>query len=85
MRRATVNGIELEYEVTGAGDPVLLISPVLADGEGAGHLLHIQRSAPVATVWRRSSGGMRFTRRRGSSRSRGWSEPAQQRPWAAID
>jgi pimeloyl-ACP methyl ester carboxylesterase len=32
MRRARVNGIELEYEVLGAGDPVLLISPVLADG-----------------------------------------------------
>jgi pimeloyl-ACP methyl ester carboxylesterase len=32
MRRARVNGIELEYEILGAGDPVLLISPVLADG-----------------------------------------------------
>jgi len=32
MRRAVVNGIELEYEVTGAGEPVLMISPVLADG-----------------------------------------------------
>ena len=32
MRRARVNGIELEYEVTGAGEPVLMISPVLADG-----------------------------------------------------
>src|SRR5687768_12126205 len=32
MQRARVNGIELEYEITGAGDPVLLISPVLADG-----------------------------------------------------
>jgi pimeloyl-ACP methyl ester carboxylesterase len=31
MKRATVNGIELEYEVTGTGEPVLLISPVLAD------------------------------------------------------
>lgn len=27
-----VNGIELEYEVVGSGEPVLLISPVLADG-----------------------------------------------------
>ena len=32
MQRASVNGIELEYEITGAGEPVLLISPVLADG-----------------------------------------------------
>jgi pimeloyl-ACP methyl ester carboxylesterase len=32
MDSATVNGVELEYEVTGAGEPVLLISPVLADG-----------------------------------------------------
>jgi pimeloyl-ACP methyl ester carboxylesterase len=27
-----VNGIQLEYEVNGSGEPVLLISPVLADG-----------------------------------------------------
>ncbi len=32
MQRATVNGVELEYEVLGSGEPVLLISPVLADG-----------------------------------------------------
>ncbi|HZN13152.1 MAG TPA: alpha/beta hydrolase [Acidimicrobiales bacterium] len=32
MERASVNGVELEYEVTGTGEPVLLISPVLADG-----------------------------------------------------
>jgi pimeloyl-ACP methyl ester carboxylesterase len=32
MERATVNGVELEYEVVGVGEPVLLISPVLADG-----------------------------------------------------
>jgi pimeloyl-ACP methyl ester carboxylesterase len=32
MERATVNGIELEYEVVGSGEPVLFISPVLADG-----------------------------------------------------
>ena len=32
MQKATVNGVELEYEVTGSGEPVLLISPVLADG-----------------------------------------------------
>ena len=32
MERARVNGVELEYEVTGSGEPVLLISPVLADG-----------------------------------------------------
>ncbi len=27
-----MNGVELEYEVTGTGEPVLLVSPVLADG-----------------------------------------------------
>jgi pimeloyl-ACP methyl ester carboxylesterase len=32
MKTANVNGVELEYEVVGAGEPVLLISPVLADG-----------------------------------------------------
>ena len=32
MDSAAVNGVELDYEVIGSGDPVLLISPVLADG-----------------------------------------------------
>src|SRR6266516_5123804 len=32
MKTAEVNGVELEYEVNGSGEPVLLISPVLADG-----------------------------------------------------
>ena len=32
MDIAAVNGMDLEYEVTGSGEPVLLISPVLADG-----------------------------------------------------
>jgi len=32
MDSATVNGVELEYEMIGSGEPVLLISPVLADG-----------------------------------------------------
>lgn len=32
MERARVNGVELEYDVTGQGEPVLFISPVLADG-----------------------------------------------------
>jgi pimeloyl-ACP methyl ester carboxylesterase len=32
MQHANVNGVELEYEVTGSGEPVLLICPVLADG-----------------------------------------------------
>src|SRR6516165_9563043 len=32
MDTVEVNGVELEYVVTGAGEPVLLISPVLADG-----------------------------------------------------
>ena len=32
MKRANVNGVELEYDVTGSGEPVLLISPVVADG-----------------------------------------------------
>ena len=32
MQSVEANGIELEYEVTGSGEPVLLVSPVLADG-----------------------------------------------------
>ena len=32
MQTAHVNGVQLEYEVTGAGEPVLLVSPVIADG-----------------------------------------------------
>src|SRR5260370_41525792 len=32
MQIAAINGVELEYEVVGSGEPVLLISPVLADG-----------------------------------------------------
>jgi 3-oxoadipate enol-lactonase len=32
LERARVNGIELEYAVAGRGEPVLFISPVVADG-----------------------------------------------------
>ena len=32
MESVNVNGVELEYELSGAGEPVLLISPVIADG-----------------------------------------------------
>lgn len=32
MPRARVNGVELEYEMRGSGEPLLLIAPVLADG-----------------------------------------------------
>jgi 3-oxoadipate enol-lactonase len=32
METAAFDGVELDYEVTGSGEPVLLISPVLADG-----------------------------------------------------
>jgi pimeloyl-ACP methyl ester carboxylesterase len=32
VESATVNGVELEYEAIGSGEPLLLISPVLADG-----------------------------------------------------
>jgi pimeloyl-ACP methyl ester carboxylesterase len=32
MDIAQVNGVELEYEAIGSGEPVLLVSPVLADG-----------------------------------------------------
>ena len=32
MQSVTVNGVELEYEAIGRGEPVLLVSPVLADG-----------------------------------------------------
>lgn len=32
LQRARVNGVELDYEVTGKGEAVLFISPILADG-----------------------------------------------------
>ena len=32
MESVNVNGIELEYEAIGSGEPVLLVSPVIADG-----------------------------------------------------
>src|SRR5688572_15571213 len=32
MEHAYVNGVELEYDVAGSGEPVLLISPLVADG-----------------------------------------------------
>jgi pimeloyl-ACP methyl ester carboxylesterase len=32
MKSAEVNSVKLDYEVVGSGEPVLLISPVLADG-----------------------------------------------------
>jgi pimeloyl-ACP methyl ester carboxylesterase len=32
MESVEINGVQLEYEATGSGEPVLLISPVLADG-----------------------------------------------------
>jgi len=32
MENATVNGIVLEYDLLGSGEPVLMISPMLADG-----------------------------------------------------
>src|ERR671913_123120 len=32
MEIAKVNGVELEYEVAGSGEPLLLISPLIADG-----------------------------------------------------
>src|SRR5688500_10084417 len=32
MEHAYVNGVDLEYDMTGSGEPVLLISPVVTDG-----------------------------------------------------
>ena len=32
MESVTVNGVELEYEAIGSGEPMLFISPVIADG-----------------------------------------------------
>ena len=43
MEIATVNGVELEYEVVGAGEPVLLISPILPDG-----FLPLMTESPLA-------------------------------------
>lgn len=59
MERATVNGATIEYEVTGSGEPVLCISPVLADGFQpllqepalAGHqLIHYHRRGWVGST-----------------------------------
>ena len=47
MDIARVNGIELEFEAAGAGEPVLLISPVLADG-----LLPLQWQPELADRYR---------------------------------
>src|SRR5207245_3677371 len=44
MENATVNGVELEFEVTGSGEPVLLISPVLADRSEERRAGHESRS-----------------------------------------
>jgi pimeloyl-ACP methyl ester carboxylesterase len=43
MKTARVNGVELEYEMVGSGEPVLLISPVLADG-----FVPLMSDAPLA-------------------------------------
>ncbi len=32
MKKAKINGVELEYEVKGSGEPLLLIDPIWADG-----------------------------------------------------
>ena len=32
MKNAAVNGVDLEYDLIGSGEPVLMISPMLADG-----------------------------------------------------
>ena len=32
MQSVNVNGVDLEYEVIGAGEPVLLVHPIIADG-----------------------------------------------------
>lgn len=60
METAKVNGVELEYEVTGRGEPVLFISPVLADGfapllghpelDGGYRLIHYHRRGWVGSA-----------------------------------
>src|SRR5262245_10424448 len=32
MKKAKINGLDIEFEMKGSGEPLLLISPVLADG-----------------------------------------------------
>lgn len=64
MQRADVGGVTLEYEVTGTGEPVLLISPVLPDG-----FLPLVRETVLADRYRL----IRYHRRGwvGSSRTNG--------------
>lgn len=59
MQIAKINGVELEYEVVGSGEPILLLSPVLADGfvpllshrELSGHrLIHYHRRGWVGST-----------------------------------
>ncbi len=57
MQIATLNGVELEYEMTGSGEPVLLISPVLADG-----FLPFLSERPLADHYRL----IRYHKRRGA-------------------
>ena len=47
MDKAKVNGVELEYEVAGSGEPVLLISPVLARVRAAAHTAGPDRPLPA--------------------------------------
>ena len=82
MKSVEVNGVELEYEQVGSGEPVLLISPVLADGflplvsrAGAGRFLPAD---PLPQAWlgrqhaHRAAGEHRRPRgrRRGAARAR---------------
>lgn len=46
MQTATLDDIDLEYEITGSGEPVVFISPVLADG-----FLPLLRHAALAETY----------------------------------
>jgi pimeloyl-ACP methyl ester carboxylesterase len=60
MRIATLDDVELEYEITGSGEPVLFVSPVLADGfrplldhpwlAGSHQLIHYHRRGWVGST-----------------------------------
>ena len=75
MEIAKVNGVELEYEVVGTGEPVLLISPVLADGFLPLIAERASRSLPADRVPQARLGRQhpyrRASERRGSRQRRG--------------
>ena len=85
MQSVNVNGLELEYEVSGTGEPVLLISPVIADGflpllsqpvlADRYQLIRYHRRGWVGRTAARQRRGPRRRRRRAARPSRSATRP----------